>query len=278
MSIRFPIRKYQGPFEKYVLVTGGRNASVFASRALESFFGHFPTAKGLEQFTVADVHEYAAWRLQNGKTEAYTQRELQTVSRFYKWCMDKGVKVFNPALPWIKYRTPRYPNSVRRRTCPLTVDDFIKLLQVAGPRLREFLLAIVADRPTEGIFETGNNAGYHFRLACRSTGLSHLNVVKLRKSLRNGFWAEVIRRHCSIWAKEYTHTKPCDPLPNESKLLSTTLTDIKSSSRPIRTPIINSSDDCFSVGWVGDLDNSTEAESWTGDGQKSIIENLTISS
>ena len=278
MAIRFPIKKYQGSFEKYVLVTGGRGASLFASKCLESFFGHFPTAKGLEQFTVADVHEYGAWRMQSGATEAAMCRELQTISRFYKWCIDKGAKVFNPAQPWIDWRKPRLKHAIRRRTSPLTVDDFIKLLEVAGPRLREFMLAIVADRPTIGIFRCNNDVGYQFRLAARRSGLCHLNVTKLRMAMKHGFWAEVIRRHCALWAKQYDHTQPRNPLPNESEPLSTPLADIQVPSGPIRSPVINSSDDCFSVGWVGDLDNSTEADVWTGNGQPSVIENLTISS
>jgi hypothetical protein len=278
MAIRFPIKKYQGSFEKYVLVTGGRGASLFASKCLESFFGHFPTAKGLEQFTVADVHEYGAWRMQSGATEAAMCRELQTISRFYKWCIDKGAKVFNPAQPWIDWRKPRLKHAIRRRTSPLTVDDFIKLLEVAGPRLREFMLAIVADRPTAGIFRCNNDVGYQFRLAARRSGLCHLNVTKLRMAMKHGFWAEVIRRHCALWAKQYGQTKLSNALLNESESLSTSLADIQVPSGPIRSPIINSSDDCFMVGWVGDLDNSTEADVWTGDGQPSIIENLTISS
>jgi hypothetical protein len=105
-----------------------------------------------------------------------------------------------------------------------------------------------------------------------------LNVTKIREAMKHGFWAEVIRRHCALWAKQYDHLEPRDPLPNEPKLLSTVFTDIKASSRYVGSPIINSSDDCFSVGWVGDLDNSTEADVWTGNSQPFIIENLTISS
>lgn len=273
MAIKYPIRNWLGKFQKFILVTSGRMEFRRAASRLECFFDHFPTAKGLELFTVADIREYADWRLSQGTTKMHLRKELQTLSRFYRWCIDKGCRLWDPAYPWLEglKPVPKLPGKV------MTVGELQRILDVSSRPLRQYILAIVGgyQLPRE---LPPRLASSLLKLATARAGVPHITLKVIRYSLRRGLWADIIRRHCLAWGKEYLHTEVHDAPVHEAETLSAPLTDIEVSSLNEGSPVINSSDDCFSVGWVSEFEDCPEPESLACHSQEPAVVDFAVSS
>lgn len=64
---------------------------------LDRFFDHFEAYQGLERFTIAEVTDYVAWRLENKADPLRLLFELASVRKFWKWLTeDKNLPLTNP--------------------------------------------------------------------------------------------------------------------------------------------------------------------------------------
>jgi len=125
VSPKYPVRKYLGKYEKWLLTLYGRRALYYADRNLEPFFENFPKSWGLEDYTIADVEDYAEKVLQSGKSEGVVHLRLTAVRRFWRWLIeDMAFPLFNPVSAerlhrdWKKKAAPKpKPKSVLYK-CP----------------------------------------------------------------------------------------------------------------------------------------------------------------
>lgn len=93
----YPVRKYLGKYESWLLKLYGHGALRYADRHLERFFADFPKSWGLEDYAITDVEDYAERLLQSGKTEGVVHLRLTAVRRFWRWLIeDMGLPMFNP--------------------------------------------------------------------------------------------------------------------------------------------------------------------------------------
>lgn len=201
MPIKYFIRKYQGKYEAYLLAQlKGSRRSKSASVYLERFFGHFPTAKGLEQFLVTDVYEYLAWRKGGDEfpTPMQLYRELLCLRNFWKFCIERcNLHLYNPFEAYLEEK-PKPKNVIRRK---IRLEDFRRILSEIdklypdcyGDLLKDwmFSVAFMQERP---MYHSRMKLAKMLKKIGANIGLD-LNIPKLRPALRNGLWSEIIRIH-----------------------------------------------------------------------------------
>lgn len=92
----YPVRKYLGKYEAWLLTLYGSGALDYADRHLEAFFAYFPKTWGLEKYTSADVEDYVEHLRESGKSGGVINLRLTAVRRFWRWLIeDRGYPMFN---------------------------------------------------------------------------------------------------------------------------------------------------------------------------------------
>jgi len=136
MSPKYPVRKYLGKYESWLLKLYGHGALRYADRHLERFFSEFPKSWGLEDYAITDVEDYAEKLLASGKSEGVVHLRLTAVRRFWRWLIeDMGFELFNPVSADRLYRTNQKktapkpkPKSVYK--CPYCGSHLKRVLEV----------------------------------------------------------------------------------------------------------------------------------------------------
>ena len=108
-SPRFDRIKLQGLYEAELRILYAPATAIWYSRDLERFFRHFESYKGLEEFSIADVTDYANWRIDNGAKLAWLLKELQIVRAFWRWLIE------NKELPLVNPVKPSYRQDLKKR-------------------------------------------------------------------------------------------------------------------------------------------------------------------
>ncbi len=219
MSVKFPVRRWLGQYEKRILVLYGRETLERHDALLESFFGHFPEAAGLEQFTVSDIVAYSEWRKSEGVTENRLRVELGTLNRFWNYlCVDRDLPLWNPVKPFIEKRIIKETNNRRR----IGLYQFRRLVAACDDRrLKDYIFGLVI-REERRHYLAPHAIGRMLRKLGTKVGLDWITVPILRDSIQHGLW-------CKIIASQYD--KLVTPFAMKSSLLATPL--LTSRSRPV---------------------------------------------
>ena len=226
MSIRYPIRKWLGQYEKRILVLYGRETLERHDALLESFFKHFPEAAGLEQFTVSDIVAYSEWRKSEGVTENRLRVELATLNRFWNYlCIDRKLPLWNPVKPFIEKRIVKETKNRRR----IGLYQFRRLVAACEDRrLKDYIFGLVI-REERRHYLAPHVLGLMLRKLGTKVGLDWITVPKLRREIQNGLW-------CKIIASRYEQLR--DSFFKEAQLNCDSSTDINISNSPIGSTIL----------------------------------------
>lgn len=116
----YPVRKYLGKYEAWLLTLYGSEALRFADHNLELFFSAFPKTWGLEQYASTDVEDYVRQLLASGKSEGAVRVRLVAIRRFWRWLIeDMGFPFFN-IVPASKFHR-------KKKISPIAEGEIVKL-------------------------------------------------------------------------------------------------------------------------------------------------------
>jgi len=256
MKPRYPIKKYQGKFEAWLLVLYGRKSMRYHSKFLDRFFEYFPENIGLEQFGTADIAEYKKWREANRGTHGGILQEIKAVHRFYKWAIeDQELPLFNPCKGFIK-RDPQ--NIVRRKKDSLRLEEYKRLLEAINdePKLKSTIVRMVLGMKVPDI----RPLNQMFRRMMIQAGMPHVTFGFVRKSMRNGLWREIIKNWQDTIFTEFGNNETCDSLLQETKLGGDSFGNIQISSFDEGTSISNASDNELPVSGISNQEPSSETQ------------------
>ncbi len=210
-TIRFPIRPWLGKYEATLLRLYGSRTFYMNDFYLEKFFSHFPNTVGLEEFTIADITDYRAWRESDGAKTQAVANEISALNRFWKWLIEKNkLHLSNPTIKIKSSTSARYERQFK-------LEDFRRLLDACSDKMvREHLVDLA------GGYDRSNEFGtYQLGVAIHNAGvladMPWLNLVTLRSAIKQSLWRDIIKR-------EYQKLR--DSLTPEPQPASDTLANI----------------------------------------------------
>jgi hypothetical protein len=193
---KYPVRKWLGQFESWLLHLYGRNSMLYNDKYLERFFSHFPEASGLEQFGTPDILEYKTMRERTGDASAFKiMQEIKCLDRFFRYLIeDRKLPLTNPAKPFVK--NVKLHSIVRRKKDSLRLHEYQRLIDIClkeEPRLIFWLMRMVQGIGSYDRSMNGRQASYLLRRVAKAAGLPHVTMRHIKISLRNGLWREIIK-------------------------------------------------------------------------------------
>jgi len=209
MPIKYPIRKYLGKYESFLLHLYGRNSMLYNDKYLERFFNHFPQASGLEQFGTPDVHQYKMWRENVGNISTFKiMQEIKCLERFFRFLIeDQQLPLSNPAKPFVKHINLNH--IVRRKKDNLRLEEYKRLLEACvkfEPRLVQWMSGMIQGVKVIGQPNmTSQMAGRLFKKVAMIAGMPYMTMRLVKRSLKSGLWREIIREWTNKTLIEYGH-------------------------------------------------------------------------
>jgi len=160
-------------------------------------------------------------------------KEIREVSKFWEWCLDHGMKSWNPCV----YRPYAKPKGKNR----LSLFDLKRLLaECENDETREWILWCI------GIAE--NHSSWHIRRigkdlrkACAAMGLPLMRLKTFSVVIKESLWSEIIRKN---------HDQLRDAFLSKAETSSDTFADIQIPPLDIRPPVFYDSDYHAVIGGV----------------------------
>jgi hypothetical protein len=183
--ILYPIREYLGRYSSFMIKLYGRDSAWFREGKVERFLSHFPNAKCLSDFTIADVCDYRVFRIDAGVALSTIEIELRCVRDWFVWMQQ------HQDLPLHNIVVARDENSKERKSKNrLSLIDLKRLLSVSSDELRAYILAICGDQPVK------HNAwiGRQLWKAAQEAKLPWLKSIGILRQCIHSLWGEIIKR------------------------------------------------------------------------------------
>ena len=202
MAIKYPVRKYLGLYESWLLHLYGRKSMLYNDKYLERFFDHFPQASSLEQFGTPDVHQYKMWRENVGNISSFKlMQEIKCLERFFRFLIeDQQLPLSNPAKPFVKHVNLHH--IVRRKKDNLRLEEYKRLLEACvkfEPRLVQWMSGMIQGVKVIGSPNmTSQMAGRLFKKVAVIAGMPYVTMRLVKRSLKSGLWREVIKDWANI--------------------------------------------------------------------------------
>lgn|SRR6266550_6797642 len=220
MPIKYPVRKYLGKYESWLLHLYGRRTMLYHDKYLERFFSHFPETTGLEQFGTPDVNEYKRWREEALNVSTFKlMQEIKAVEKFFRFLIeDQGLPLSNPAKPFVK-DNPR--TIVRKNKDSLRLEEYKRLLEVCikfEPRLVHWMVWLVQGVGTKDRCMSSQMAGRMFKRVAEIAGMPYVTMCLVKKSLRYGLWREIIKDWANVTLTNLGYNKVSDSNLYDPKL------------------------------------------------------------
>src|SRR6267142_2504411 len=186
MPIKYPVRKYLGKYESWLLHLYGRRSMLYNDKYLERFFSHFP-----------DVHQYKTWRENEGNISTFKiMQEIKCLERFFRYLIeDVKLPLSNPAKPFVKHINLKH--IVRRKKDSLRLEEYKRLLEACvkfEPRLVQWMSGMIQGVKVIGQPNmTSQMAGRLFKKVAMIAGMPFMTMRLVKRSLKSGLWREIIR-------------------------------------------------------------------------------------
>lgn len=261
MIAKYPIRKYMGKYESWLLHLYGRKVMLYHDKYLERFFNHFPEAIGVEQFGTPDVHAYKTWREGTRDISPFKlMQEIKSLEKFYRFLIEnQGLPLSNPAKPFIK-NNPR--TIVRKNKDSLRLDEYRRLLEACvkfEPRLVHWMTRLVQGvRPcSTGL--TSQMAGRLFKKVAVIAGMPYVTMSLVRRSLRHGLWKEIIKDWSNVTLANLGYENRSNSPLKESQLSGDPFGQVNVPSSDVWPPVSDSSDHAVPISGVTYQEDSPEA-------------------
>jgi len=228
----YPSRIWLGKYTAWLLKLKRREAWQNVCVQLEHFFSYFPRTASLDEFTISDLADYKQWRLSEGMDPDKLNKEIRAVSKFWDWCLDHGLKSWNPCV----FRPHKSPIGKSR----LSLFDLKRLLVECDDETREWVLWSI------GIAENHTSwnirrIGKKLRKACVVVNLPIMTLRTFGIVIKESLWSEVIRQN---------HDKLRDAFLPKAEAPSDTFTDIQIPPLDIRPPVLYNTDYHSVIGGV----------------------------
>ena len=259
---KYPVRKWLGKYEVWLLHLYGRQSMTYNDTYLERFFGHFPEATGIEQFTTPDVQQYKLWREQEGNTSAFKiMQEIKCLDRFFRYLIeDQGLPLSNPAKPFIK--NVKLHGVVFRKKDSLRLFEYQRLVDVClktEPRLIFWLMRMVQGIGSYDRQNTGREMSWLLRRVAKAAGLPHVTMRLIKVSLRNGLWREIIQDWQNRFLADLGYVKGANAHLKHLQLLGDPFGHVEVPAIDVRPPVSNSSNNPLPIAGIDNVEQGAEA-------------------
>jgi hypothetical protein len=253
--MKYNIRKYFGVYSAY-LCRMNKGSFRVQSPLLENFFERFPQTVCLNDFTITDIGEYIDYRLSKGLKRRAILMELQTLNRFWTYLIENlELKLYNPIKPHLPDYICKRPIN---KNGLLTLEEFKRLISACRKDYRLYLLGMVTETGRVEPF-TATESRMLFQRAVKKAGLRRMRLDDFRRTLNRGLWKLIIKDYSRIVFGNHSDQQSCDSLVDKPQFDGDSLRTIEVPAIDIGTPIINNSDEAFSIGWVDDSNNGSQA-------------------
>jgi hypothetical protein len=256
-----PLRKYLGPFEAWSSRAYSTKSSIKMGKVIEFFCSRFPQSTTLQQFTVTETSDYIQYLVSLNFSRYKIRYHLWTLDIYWDYIeRHHALRLWNPIKPYLKDWDEPKPS--RNKKSPLTLEEFKRLIKAAGPELRTNLYRIAIGGKVKYRFSPRHTQTL-FQRAVKAAELNRsFTLTQYRRAMKSGLWVIILKDYFDILMSDGQHNQPCDALTDEPESHCNTLAAIETSPIDVRPPVINNSDDAFSIGWVDDTNDTTQLEVW----------------
>jgi hypothetical protein len=264
MKPKYPVRKWLGKYESWLLHLYGRKSMLYNDKYLERFFKFFPEASGLEQFGTPDVHQYKIWRENEGNLSAFKiMQEIKCLERFYRYLIeDQNLPLLNPAKPFVK--NVKLHSIIRRKKDSLRLEEYRRLIDVClkdEPRLIHWLMWLVQGIGSHDRHMSGVQASYLLRKVAAKAGVPHITMRHIKISLRNGLWREIIKDWQKRFLFDLGYIQGDNTKLKKVKLPGDPFATVEVPARDVGSPVSDSSYDPLPITRISDEEQSPEPQS-----------------
>jgi len=258
---KYPVRKYLGKFVAWDTRVHGKASSKIKESQIESFFGMFPQACGLTQFTVADVADYITLLKEQGCSPKHIERKLRAINSFYIFLIEhEHLTLWNIAKPHLGTIWTPSPKAKRRT---ISLVDFKRVMESAGPVIQASLVAGMLGLKVARDSSTRETSSLWRRTVARA-GIEYCPLSQFKIRLRNGIWRDIVKDYC----KQFRNPDTLEP-----KTPSSFAGAVESSTTEVGSTVGYHDYDAFGILGISEFENCPEFQCGTRNSKEAVMEN-----